>query len=64
MRLTPLGRRRMEEILPQHAADVAQMLSVMPRERLALLNDLLGELRDGLHTQDKPQSVARRVGDR
>jgi hypothetical protein len=43
----------MEEILPQHAADVGQMLSVMPRERLTLLNDLLGELRDGLHTHDK-----------
>jgi DNA-binding MarR family transcriptional regulator len=54
MRLTPLGRRRIEDILPQHAADVAQVLSVMPRERLALLNDLLGELRDALHTQEKP----------
>lgn len=54
MRLTPLGRRRIEEIMPLHAADVAQVLSVMPRERLALLNDLLGELRDALHTQDKP----------
>ncbi len=30
MRLTPAGRRRMEEILPLHAADVGQMLSVMP----------------------------------
>jgi DNA-binding MarR family transcriptional regulator len=54
MRLTPIGRRRIEDILPQHAADVAQVLSVMPRERLALLNDLLGELRDALHTQEKP----------
>ncbi len=54
MRLTPLGKRRMDEILPLHATDVAQMLSVMPRERLALLNDLLGELRDGLHSHDKP----------
>jgi DNA-binding MarR family transcriptional regulator len=54
MRLTPLGRRRIEEILPQHAADVSQVLSVMPRERLALLNDLLGELRDALRTQEKP----------
>ena len=56
MRLTALGKKRMDDILPLHAADVAQMLSVMPRERLALLNDLLGELRDGLHTQDKPPS--------
>jgi DNA-binding MarR family transcriptional regulator len=54
MRLTPLGKRRMDDILPLHASDVAQMLSVIPRERLALLNDLLGELRDGLHAHDKP----------
>lgn len=53
MRLTPLGERRMAEIVPLHAADVAQMLSVLPRERLALLNELLGELRDGLHSRDK-----------
>ena len=61
MRLTPAGRRRMEEILPLHAADVGQMLSVMPRERLALLNELLGELRDGLHAHDAapPRSSAR-----
>ena len=52
MRLTPLGKRRMDEILPLHAADVAQMLSVMPRERLGVLNELLGELRDALHTHD------------
>ena len=45
------------------------MLSVMPRERLALLNELLGELRDGLRTQDKapvlvrgcPRRVSRRT---
>lgn len=54
MKLTPVGRRRIDEILPLHGADVAQVLSVMPRERLALLNDLLGELRDALHSQDKP----------
>ena len=54
MKLTPIGRRRIEDILPLHAADVSQVLSVMPRERLSLLNDLLGELRDALHAQDKP----------
>jgi hypothetical protein len=58
MRLTPLGKRRMDEILPLHALDVAQALSVMPRERLALLNELLGELRDGLHGHDKPAARA------
>jgi len=52
MKLTPVGRRRIEDILPLHAADVLQVLSVMPRERLALLNDLLGELRDALHTRE------------
>ena len=56
MRLTPLGRRRMDEIIPLHAADVAEMLSVMPRDRLALLNELLGELRDALHGHDSPQN--------
>ncbi len=56
MRLTPLGRRRTAEVLPQHADDVAQILAVMPRERLALLNDLLGELRDGLHRHDHKAS--------
>ena len=53
MRLTPHGKRRMDEIIPLHAADVAEMLSVMPRERLTLLNELLGELRDALHRHDK-----------
>lgn len=56
MRLTALGKRRMDEILPLHGADVAQTLSVLPRERLALLNELLGELRDALHTRDKTPS--------
>jgi DNA-binding MarR family transcriptional regulator len=56
MRLTALGKRRMDEILPLHGADVAQTLSVMPRERLALLNELLGELRDGLHAQERSPS--------
>jgi DNA-binding MarR family transcriptional regulator len=53
MRLTSVGKRRMDEILPLHGADVAQTLSVLPRERLALLNELLGELRDALHGHDK-----------
>jgi hypothetical protein len=43
----------MDEIIPLHAGDVGEMLSVMPRERLALLNDLLGELRDALHGREK-----------
>ena len=46
MTLTPLGRKRTGEMLPQHGDDVAEMLSTLPRERLALLNELLGELRD------------------
>jgi DNA-binding MarR family transcriptional regulator len=56
MKLTPLGKRRIDELLPLHAGDVAQVLSLMPRERLALLNDLLGELRDALHAQETPPS--------
>ncbi len=60
MRLTALGKRRMDEILPLHGADVAQTLSVLPRERLTLLNELLGELRDALHARDKapPRSAS------
>ena len=54
MRLTAAGKRQMDEILPLHAVDVEQVLAVMPRERLALLNELLGELRDALHRHDKP----------
>jgi DNA-binding MarR family transcriptional regulator len=59
MTLTPLGKRRIEDLLPRHAADVAHVLSVMPRDRLALLNELLGELRDALHAQEKPPARAK-----
>ena len=59
MTLTPLGRKRTAEMLPQHGDDVAEMLSPVPRERLALLNELLGELRDALHTRDRSASGGR-----
>lgn len=59
MKLTPVGRRKIDDILPLHAADVSQVLSVLPPERLSLLNDLLGELRDALHVHDKPPSRVR-----
>ena len=58
MRLTAAGKRRMDEILPLHANDVAHMLAAIPRERLALLNELLGELRDALHAHDKSSRPA------
>ena len=53
MTLTPLGRKRTGEMLPQHGDDVAEMLSTLPRERLVQLNELLGELRDALHARDQ-----------
>lgn len=56
MTLTPRGRKLMEEIVPLHADDVAQMLSILPRDRLEQLNDLLGQLRDGLHRRDPSTS--------
>ena len=56
MTLTPLGRKRTGEMLPRHGDDVAEMLSSLPRERLALLNELLGELRDALHVRDASAS--------
>jgi DNA-binding MarR family transcriptional regulator len=49
--LTDKGRKLTDEMLPRHAEDVQEVLSFMPRERLAQLNDLLGELRDGLHAR-------------
>jgi DNA-binding MarR family transcriptional regulator len=60
MKLTPRGKKLTEEMLPQHAEDVSRMLSVMPGERLKELNDLLGQLRDGLHERARtPTSTAR-----
>jgi DNA-binding MarR family transcriptional regulator len=59
MTLTPLGRKRTGEMLPQHAEDVAEMLSLLPRERLAQLNELLGELRNALHTRDRTAGTGR-----
>jgi DNA-binding MarR family transcriptional regulator len=59
MTLTPLGRKRTGEMLPRHADDVAEMLSLLPRDRLAQLNELLGELRDALHTRDQSAAAAK-----
>ncbi len=62
MTLTPRGKKLTDDILPQHADDVAQMLSIMPRERLTELNDLLGMLRDGLHERARDLPRAPRPG--
>lgn len=51
MILTTRGKQLTAEMLPRHAEDVAEMLSGIPREQLSQLNDLLGVLRDGLHSR-------------
>ncbi|HUE90179.1 MAG TPA: MarR family transcriptional regulator [Vicinamibacterales bacterium] len=56
MMLTSRGKNLMDTIVPQHADDVAQMLSIVPKNRLEELNDLLGLLRDGLHARERPGS--------
>jgi DNA-binding MarR family transcriptional regulator len=48
IKLTEKGRRLTQKILGTHAEDVQSALSFMPRERLELLSELLGELREGL----------------
>jgi DNA-binding MarR family transcriptional regulator len=49
VRLTEKGVDLTSRILPHHADEIRRALSFMPRERLAQLNDILGQLRDGLH---------------
>jgi DNA-binding MarR family transcriptional regulator len=62
--LTDKGRRVTDELLPAHAADIAEILSFMPRAALTQLSDLLGQLRDGLHARadrERPQPTRRRA---
>ena len=49
IRLTNKGRRLTERMLPRHADDINQVLMKMPKDQLAQLGDLLGELRYYLH---------------
>jgi len=55
--LTRKGRQLADEILPLHARDIQALLAFMPPEQLARLNDLLGQLRDGL--RDRPAAADR-----
>lgn len=61
--LTEKGRDLTDEVLPAHAADIEDILSFMPRASLTQLNELLGRLRDGLHSRadrDRPVTARRR----
>lgn len=49
--LTKKGRQLIDEIMPLHARDIQAILSFMPVERLNALNDLLGDLRNGLRAR-------------
>ena len=62
VQLTPKGRRITEQMLPKHADDVRGVLAGMPKEPLAQLGELLGELRDYLHERagDERDSAAAR----
>jgi DNA-binding MarR family transcriptional regulator len=59
IKLTPRGRQLTRDILPKHAEDVHEVLSFMSRERLALLNELLDELRQGLRARAALQQSSR-----
>jgi DNA-binding MarR family transcriptional regulator len=59
IKLTPRGRQLTRDILPKHAEDVHEVLSFMSRERLALLNELLDELRQGLRARAALQQTSR-----
>jgi DNA-binding MarR family transcriptional regulator len=60
VRLTAKGRRLTERMLPQHAGDLATILGGLPEDKLTLLSDLLGDLRDHLHgtSGDRPLSAS------
>jgi DNA-binding MarR family transcriptional regulator len=51
VRLTDKGRQLTKEMLPAHARDVADLLSLMPQEELEQLSDLLNDLREKLHAR-------------
>lgn len=52
IKLTPKGRAMTRQMLPRHAGDIADALAFLPRDRMLLLSELLGQLRDGLHRDD------------
>lgn len=52
--LTKKGRQLVQEIMPLHARDIQALLAFMPQEQLAALNDMLGQLRDGLRGRPLP----------
>jgi DNA-binding MarR family transcriptional regulator len=69
--LTEKGRRVTDRMLPAHAADIEEILSFMPYSTLTQLNELLGQLREGLHARAevgrntavrKRKSALRRAG--
>ena len=52
--LTRKGRDLAARIMPQHAQDIRALLAFMPAEQLTTLNEMLGQLRDGLHLHMVP----------
>ena len=48
VRLTKKGRRFTDEIIPQHAADIEEILRAVPRTDLAQLRELLGRVNQAL----------------
>jgi len=51
VRLTPKGRRFADEIIPQHGADIEEILSAVSRTDLAQLRELLGRVNQALEKQ-------------
>jgi DNA-binding MarR family transcriptional regulator len=57
--LTKKGRQLIDEIMPLHARDIQAILAFMPAERLNALNELLGELRNGLRGLPIPDAESK-----
>ena len=63
--LTRKGRQLVEQIMPLHATDIHSLLEFMSVDQLASLNEMLGQLREGLRSRslssegaaDAPASV-------
>jgi DNA-binding MarR family transcriptional regulator len=62
VRLTEKAMDLTSRVLPRHADEIRRALSFMPREALAQLSDLLGQLRDGLHEGAQRKRAARKAG--
>lgn len=60
--LTKKGRRLAEQIVPLHARDIQAMLAFLPADRLAMLTDMLGQLRDGLRARATVEGDPRASG--